>query len=199
MQIELSPQHIQTILSEAQGAAKRLHRRLGPASPDQEDLCQDLLIDLLRRLPAYDPARGSLGAFSGLILRNQASRIALRVMKERRAQGGTMLSLDAPLSEADRRPMNEVLSDQNGLGAWHGQMFDDRLACEQSMDMGRALDRLSPKERAICAGHPPAPSRCLPGVGLAAAPASTAEFPNSVLFLPPTGLARPGTNCAAHE
>lgn len=152
MQIELSPQHIQTILFEAQGAAKRLHRRLGPASPDQDDLCQDLLIDLLRRLPSYNSERGSLGAFSGLILRNQASRIAMRVMKERRAQGGSMLSLDAPLSQADPRPMSEVLSDQDGLGAWHGQSSDAHFAAEQSMDMGRVLGHLPPKDRAICAG-----------------------------------------------
>ena len=152
MQIKLSPQHIQTILSEAQAAAKRLHRRLGPASPGQEDLCQDLLIDLLRRLPAFDPKRGSLGAFSGLILRNQASRIAMRTMKERRAQGGTMLSLDAPLSQVDPRPMSEVLSNQDGLGAWQGQCVDARLVTEHSTDTGRALGRLSPKDRAICAG-----------------------------------------------
>lgn len=152
MQIELSPQHIQIILFEAQAAAKRLHRRLGPASPGQEDLCQDLLIDLLRRLPAFDPKRGSLGAFSGLILRNQASRIAMRTMKEHRAQGGIMLSLDAPLSQADPRPMSEVLSNQDGLGTWHGQSSDDHLATEYSIDIGRALGRLSPKDRAICAG-----------------------------------------------
>jgi len=152
MQIELSPKHIQTILFEVQAAAKRLHRRLGPASPEQEDICQDLLIDLLRRLRAYDPERGSLGAFSGLILRNQASRIALRIMKERRAQGGAMLSLDAPLSEADPRPMSEVISNQDGFGAWYGQSIDARIAAEYSLDMGRVLGRLSPKERAICAG-----------------------------------------------
>ena len=152
MQIELSPQHIQTILFEAQAAAKRLHWRLGTASPGQEDLCQDLLIDLLRRLPAYNPERGSLGAFSGLILRNQASRIAMRTMKEHRAQGGTMLSLDAPLSQVDPRPMSEVLSNQDGLGAWHGQSLDTRLATEQSMDLRRALGHLPPRDRAISAG-----------------------------------------------
>ncbi len=152
MQIELSPQHIETILFEAQSASRRLHRRLGPSGHDLDDLCQDLLIDLLRRLPAYNPARGSLGAFAGLILRNQASRIARRTMKERRAQGGTMLSLDAPLSQVDPRPMSEVLSEQDGLATHHGQSIDARLASEQSVDLGRALGHLSPKERAICAG-----------------------------------------------
>jgi len=152
MQIELSPQHIQTILYEAQAAAKRLHWRLGTASPGQEDLCQDLLIDLLRRLPAYNPERGSLGAFSGLILRNQASRIAMRTMKERRAHGGTMLSLDALFSQVDSRPLSEVLSDQDGLGTWHGQSPDTHLSTEYSIDIGRALGRLSHKDRVICAG-----------------------------------------------
>ena len=166
MQIELSPHHIQIILFEAQAAAKRLHWRLGTASPGQEDLCQDLLIDLLRRLPAYNPERGSLGAFSGLILRNQASRIAMRTMKEYRAQGGTMLSLDVPLSQVDPRPLSEILSDQDGLGAWHGQCPDDHLATEYSIDIGRVLGRVSPKDRAICAGLAHGPVAMLARRGL---------------------------------
>ena len=103
MQFELEPKHVQIITSEAAAAARRLQRKLGLPVCEQEELAQDLLVDLLRRLPAYDPAKGSLGAFSGLILRNQASRIAMKIMRERRAAGGFMVSLNAPAAEDDPR------------------------------------------------------------------------------------------------
>ena len=59
MQIELSPDDIETIISEADSAARRLRRRLGLPACDREDLGQDLLIDLLRRLPAFEIGRAS--------------------------------------------------------------------------------------------------------------------------------------------
>ena len=64
MQIELSPDDIETIIREADAAARRLRRKLCLPVCEREDLGQDLLVDLLRRLPAYDPARGSIGAFA---------------------------------------------------------------------------------------------------------------------------------------
>jgi len=120
MQIKISPDDIETIISEADSAARRLRRRLGLPACDREDLGQDLLIDLLRRLPAFDPDRGSLGAFAGLILRNQSSRISIRIMRERRAQGGGLLSLDAPSDGDDQRPLAEIIGQDEGLSAWHG-------------------------------------------------------------------------------
>ena len=73
MQIELSPDDIETIIREADAAAQRLRRKLSMPLCEREDLGQDLLVDLLRRLPAYDPARGSIGAFANIVLRNQSA------------------------------------------------------------------------------------------------------------------------------
>jgi RNA polymerase sigma-70 factor (ECF subfamily) len=58
MQIELSPDDVETIIHEADAAAQRLRRKLTLPVCEREDLGQDLLVDLLRRLPAYDPSRG---------------------------------------------------------------------------------------------------------------------------------------------
>ena len=150
MQIELPPDDIHIIITEADAAARRLRRRLGLPDCDREDLGQDLLIDLLRRLPAYDPAQGSLGAFAGLILRNQASRIAIRIMRERRAQGGGLLSLDCPSGQDDRRPLTETISDDEGLSAWHGQSTAAHVTVEQRQAVRAALGRLPADERRFC-------------------------------------------------
>lgn len=150
MQIELTPDHVHTITTEAEAAARRLQRRLGLPACDREDLVQDLLIDLLRRLPAYDPARGSLGAFAGLILRNQSSRIAMRVMRKRRAQGGATISLDMPVGEDDPRPLVETIPDDQGLRAWHGQASSAMETTEHCCAIENALGRLSNDDRRLC-------------------------------------------------
>lgn len=151
MQIELTPDHIQTIITEAEAAAKRLQRRLGLPACDREDLAQDLLIDLLHRLPAFDPERGSLGAFSGLILRNQSSRIAMRVMRERRAQGGGTLSLDAPIGPDDHRSLVETIVEDQGLAAWHGQTVSASKATENRHAAEYAIAQLPEADRHLCA------------------------------------------------
>ena len=151
MQIKLSPDDIETIITEADTAARRLRRRLGLPACDREDLGQDLLIDLLRRLPAFDPARGSLGAFAGLVLRNQSSRIAIWIMRERRAQGGGLLSLDLPSGPDDQRQFAETIGEDEGLSAWHGQATTARAFTEQHQAVQTAISRLPPEDRRFCA------------------------------------------------
>ena len=150
MQIELSPDDIETIIREADAAARQLRRRLQLRISDREDLGQELLVDLLRRLPAFDASRGSLGAFAGLILRNQSSRIAIRHHQKRRAQGGTVLSLEVPLA-GERDPVGATLTEADGLAAWYGQ---DRTAlddCEDRHALEAALSHLPDNDRRLCA------------------------------------------------
>jgi RNA polymerase sigma-70 factor (ECF subfamily) len=151
MQFELEPKHVQIITSEAAAAARRLQRKLGSPVCEQEDLAQDLLVDLLRRLPAFDPAKGSLGAFSGLILRNQASRIAMKIMRERRAVGGATVSLDAPAGEDDPRPLVEAISDTQGLAAWHGQNLSEAEKQQGRISIETALAQLPHCGQRLCA------------------------------------------------
>jgi len=166
MQIKLSPDDIETIISEADFAARRLRRRLGLPACDREDLGQDLLIDLLRRLPAFDPARGSLGAFAGLVLRNQSSRIAMRHHRQRRAQGGTMLSLEVPLA-GTREPVGDTLTEDDGLAAWHGQTCCAADVTELHLALQAALARLPAEDRRFCAAlaHRPVIALATEGFG----------------------------------
>ena len=96
MRPELSRTELDILLEEADAAARRLLRKLRLPRADLEDLRQELLVDLIARLPAYEPDRGTLGAFAGIVLRNQATRIAGKVARQRRLAGGAPLSLEAP-------------------------------------------------------------------------------------------------------
>ena len=166
MQIELSPDDIETIISEADAAARRLRRRLCLPIYEREDLGQDLLIDLLRRLPAYDPARGNIGAFANIVLRNQASRIAIRHHRQRRAQGGSLLSLEVPLA-GSREPVGETLSEDDGLAAWHGQHCCAAAVTELHHALQAALAQLPAEDRRFCAAlaHRPVTALAAEGFG----------------------------------
>ena len=166
MQIELSPDDIETIIREADAAAQRLRRKLTLPVCEREDLGQDLLVDLLRRLPAYDPARGSIGAFANIVLRNQSSRIAMRHHRQRRAQGGSMLSLEVPLAGA-REPVGDTLTEDDGLAAWHGQTCCAAAVAELHHALQAALARLPAEDRRFCAAlaHRPVTALAAEGFG----------------------------------
>ena len=166
MQIELSPDDIETIIREADAAAHRLRRKLCLPVCEREDLGQDLLVDLLRRLPAYDPSRGSIGAFANIVLRNQSSRIAMRHHRQHRAQGGSLLSLEVPLA-GTREPVGDTLTEDDGLAAWHGQTCCAAAVTELHHALQAALARLPAEDRRFCAAlaHRPVTALAAEGFG----------------------------------
>lgn len=166
MQIELSPDDIETIIREADAAAQRLRRQLCLPVCEREDLGQDLLVDLLRRLPAYDPARGSIGAFANIVLRNQSSRIAMRHHRQRRAQGGSLLSLEVPLA-GTREPVGDTLTEDDGLAARHGQTCCAAAVTELQHALQSALAQLPAEDRRFCAAlaHRPVTALAAEGFG----------------------------------
>lgn len=146
----ISPDDLATLIEEATFAARRLHRKLVLPAADLDDLRQELLVDLICRLPGFDARRGSIGAFANIVLRNQSSRIAIRHHRQRRAQGGTVLSLDAPVS-GSTEPLGCMLAEADGLAAWHGQ---DRSATDDTdtlHDLARVLGGLPEDARGLCA------------------------------------------------
>ena len=151
MPTRLSTADVVTLIDEANRAARRLHRKLHLSPADLEDLSQDLLLDLICRLPGFDARRGSIGAFANIVLRNQSSRIAMRIQRQRRAQDGRMFSLDAPIA-GSREPLKNLLLEEDGLASWYGQrpfnldMHHARLATEC------ALARLRDEDRKLCRG-----------------------------------------------
>ena len=123
MQIELSPDDIETIIREADAAAQRLRRKLCLPVCEREDLGQDLLVDLLRRLPAYDPSRGSIGAFANIVLRNQSSRIAMVAARTSRSAFRLRASSATPSGRAEVAPRMLTRSRLRSLSSRNGGTF----------------------------------------------------------------------------
>jgi len=146
---KLSAADVATLIDEANRAARRLHRKLHLPTADLEDLSQDLLLDLICRLPGFDARRGSIGAFANIVLRNQSSRIAMRIQRERRAQDGWMFSLDAPMA-GSREPLKNLLLEEDGLAGWYGQRPFDIDMQHERLAAHCVLARLRDDERQLC-------------------------------------------------
>jgi RNA polymerase sigma-70 factor (ECF subfamily) len=160
----ISEPDLVTLLDEADAAAMRLWRRVRLPRADLDDLRQDLLVDLIRRLPAFDARRGSIGAFAGIILRNQASRIATRLRRERRATGGNLLSLDAV--GGGGRTLADRLAEEDGLAAWYGGCVCSVETTDRRIDLARALGALEARDLTLCVAMARCPIRGLVGRGL---------------------------------
>jgi len=146
----LSRADLATLMKEANAAARRLHRKLALPAADLDDLRQDLLVNLICRLPGFDARRGSIGAFANIILRNQSSRIAARHHRQRQAQGGTLLSLDVPVS-GTQEPIGLTLTEADGLASWYGKIRTADEDLEAGLALSRALARLPEPDRRLCA------------------------------------------------
>lgn len=145
----ISPEDLATLIDEAAVAAHGLHRKLVSPAADLDDIRQDLLVDLICRLPGFDARRGNIGAFANIVLRNQSSRIAMRHHRQRRAQGGTMLSLDMP-PIGGTEPPGCLLAEADGLSTWQGQDLCAIEEAELRHDISRVQGDLPENTRSLC-------------------------------------------------
>lgn len=150
MSPSISPADLQLLLRQADRTACRLMRWLGLPAHERDDVHQDLLLDLIARLPAFDPGRGSLGAFAQTVFAHRACRIARNVVRERRLFGRERVSTDDPITPACGTSRGDLFAEEDGLPALLGQPVDDAAAVERRLDVERAFATLSNTEVAFC-------------------------------------------------
>lgn len=151
MQSPISRAELQTLLHEADIAARRLIRKLHLSKDHLADFRQELLVDLIARLPSFDPKRGSLGAFAGIVMANRAARVAHKVKRERRLYGAVPTSLDETLPDSDGPTRGDLFSEGEGLSAYFGQPVDAFAEVERRLDVERGLGALDPDEARLSA------------------------------------------------
>ena len=152
MERTLSPTDLDVILGEADVAARRLARRLRLSTDDIADIRQDLLTDLLARIRAFEPDRGSLGAFAGTIIANRATRIAGQVRKHRSLFGEYPVSLDEPVPGADGLNRADCVAEDEGLASMLGHSECEAHVIERRLDVERGIGLLDADAAALCAG-----------------------------------------------
>lgn len=129
--------------------AKRLCRTLHLPEHEREDLCQDLLLDFLARLPAFDPNKAELSAFATVCFRHAGSRIAGRIKTERAARHPR--SLDDALPNCEGLTLANTIGEAEGYSAWWGQPTDAIAVLERRLDLERAAGAIDPEDHPLCA------------------------------------------------
>lgn len=142
---ELAGEELSVLLHKADQTARRLVRKLGLSRADLDDVRQDLLVDLLARLPAFNPDRGTLGAFVGTVLTHRAATFARAISQERRLYGKSPLALQEGNDNGSER-YEDTIAERDGLAAFLGQPFDAFEVTERRMDVERCLQHLSEEE-----------------------------------------------------
>lgn len=80
-----------------------LTRRRAFARDDQEDIEHDLWLDLLERLPKYDPAKATLNTFIALVVERRVATLIRDRSTEKRSPDREECSLDDQVRDADGR------------------------------------------------------------------------------------------------
>jgi DNA-directed RNA polymerase specialized sigma24 family protein len=132
----------------ADAAAGAMCRSLGLPPDERDDLRQDLLVDLLTRLPSYDAARGEFGAFARVCIRHAATRLARKAKRDRAARHPN--GLDDPLPGQEGVTVGAGVSEGEGYSAWCGQPTDAVAALERRLDLERAGAAIDAGDLPLC-------------------------------------------------
>lgn len=145
----ISPSDLQVLLDESEIAAARIARRFRLPACERDDLRQDILVDLLSRISAFDPTRGTFGAFVGAIAGHRATRLSKRI--RRRSAASSMISLDEAIADAEAITQGNTVAEPCGISASLRQTFDRFAEIERRLDLIRAFRGLLPHELSLCA------------------------------------------------
>ena len=99
----MQPPNDRYAASVIQFKAWMLSRRRAFARDDREDIEQDLWLDLLERLPKYDPAKATLNTFIALVVERRVATLIRDRSTEKRSPDREECSLDDPVLDGDGR------------------------------------------------------------------------------------------------
>jgi len=134
------------LLRESETAAVRFVYQYRLPAHEREDVRQDLLLDALQRIKAFDPHRGSFGAFVGAIVGHRVARLAKKICRERALQ--TALSESCGLALSEPTADHKLLVPEGiEVGAQPSEQF---RRTEFRLDLERSLRLLDPDDVALC-------------------------------------------------
>jgi DNA-directed RNA polymerase specialized sigma24 family protein len=145
----ISPMDLCVLLREASMAARGLVGRLGLPGHEQEDLRQELLVDLISRLKWFDPARGTLSAFAGVIIRHRAGQLGKRINRERAIFAPMSLKVSSA-DDPNAAVAFDSLVEADEYNSWPAHPHDRFATIDRRLDLGRALGKLRPRDLSLC-------------------------------------------------
>jgi len=124
--------------------ARQLIGKYGFTRDDYDDLQQEMMLDLLRRLGKYDPSKAGLSTFVARIVDRKVSTLIRHQRQEKRDYRRPVCSLDAQVEDQDgqARGLDEVLGQDafDDEVARHDRPQAERL--DLRLDLSLVLDEL---------------------------------------------------------
>jgi len=135
-----------------QRTARRLGKAFGFNAEDQEDLAREILLELLKVMPKFDPARGELKAFITYWVDKRSKRALKSMVSENSDFQRVSHSLDETIREFDgeKVPQCDVIDGEKYLmsvGVIRRQAIE---LTDIRLDVGKALSAMTPYQRDIC-------------------------------------------------
>lgn len=132
--------------------SRRVSRDLHLGDEDEKDLAQALRLDLLQRLPAFDPAKASRRTFITLIIEHGARSFSEEHRAAKRGRQFAHVSLDEPADPAAENPVarGEFVSQDEYLEATRAPAFSQEEHRDLVIDLRQAEARLTAPEIVVC-------------------------------------------------
>lgn len=132
--------------------ARKLAGTNGFTESDTEDIEQELVLDLLRRLPRFDERRSGRRTFISRLVENRIRTMIKHQTAKRRDYRRTVGSLDETVDphdgDSDSR-LDQCSSDQ-GEHSLVSQLLTSEQRLDLRIDIRGLLERLPPEQRTIC-------------------------------------------------
>lgn len=132
--------------------ARQLIGHAGFTKSDRDDIEQEMVIDLLRRLPKFDPERAQLNTFIARIVEHKVATLIEAQEAAVRDHRCCACSLNENLEGEDGETLERVeIVDQDDYLLRTGRISIPTLeAQETSIDLETFLARLPPELRTLC-------------------------------------------------
>ena len=132
--------------------ARSLAPRLRDAAVDVEDITQDLTIELLSRLPRFNPKRSSIHTFATRIIGNAAGRILSGTLAGKRGGGVKPLSLNYVVTTGGGVPaeLGDTISEDDYFSRTDRATRPFWELCDLRLDLQRGMATLPPSLKDLC-------------------------------------------------
>ncbi|MBF0178163.1 MAG: sigma-70 family RNA polymerase sigma factor [Magnetococcales bacterium] len=122
--------------------ARRLARQPGFSPADVEDIEQDLMLDMFRRMARFDPSRASLDTFMARVATNRVASLLDEVPGMKEQQKTT--SLNELVQDDDGSVIELIDTIASGQALWYEHPLSWHEAIDLRVDLSHLLDQLSP-------------------------------------------------------
>jgi RNA polymerase sigma-70 factor (ECF subfamily) len=132
--------------------ARQLARTEGIAAQDIEDIRQDLIVDLLERLPKFDPAKATCNTFVARIIDRKVAKLIRDRNCEKRDPRREECSLNECIDDGEGGSVERVqtIADDEADRRLGRQARSDQETAELALDVEAVLKRLPDNLRRLC-------------------------------------------------